>query len=145
MKDKYFGSHEDVERNEVVKTSSNKSFGLVFASVCFVVAALIYYYQGTRWYWWLIAGGTFGALAIAAPGVLGPLNKIWGKFGMLLHMVTSPLILAILFFVFVTPVGLLMRMTGKDPLKRRFEPRVKSYWIPREPQGPVPESFKNQY
>lgn len=145
MKDRYFGSHEIAARDEVVKTSSNRSFGLVFAVFCAIVSALSFYNDGTHWHWWLIAAAVFGVLAFAAPAVLAPLNKVWFKFGLLLHVVMTPLILGMLFFVFVTPIGLLMRMTGKDPLRRRFEPTSKSYWIVRDPPGPAPETFKNQY
>jgi hypothetical protein len=62
-----------------------------------------------------------------------------------LHFVISPLFLGILFYICVTPMGFLMRLAGKDPLRRKFEPEAKSYWIVREPPGPAPETFKNQF
>jgi hypothetical protein len=87
----------------------------------------------------------FGAAAYIAPGVLAPLNRLWAKFGHLLHMAISPVILGILFYLCISPIGLLMRLTGKDPLRRKFEPATKSYWIVRAPRGPAPKSFKNQF
>ena len=145
MKDAYFGSHESAARNQVVKVSSNRSFGLVFTFFCAIVGGLSYYHNGAHWHWWLTASAVFALLALAAPSVLAPANKLWSKFGLMLHAIMSPIILAILFFVFVTPIGLLMRLTGKDPLRRRFEPATKCYWILREPPGPAPETFKNQF
>ena len=71
---------------------------------------------------------------------LAPLNRLWAKFGLLLHHVISPVFLGILFYVCITPIGFLMRLTGKDPMRRRFEPEAKSYWIVREPPGPAPSA-----
>jgi len=76
---------------------------------------------------------------------LAPLNRLWAIFGHLLHTAISPLLLGVLFYVCVTPIGVLMRLTGKDPMRQRFEPAAKSYWIIREPPGPAPETFKNQF
>jgi hypothetical protein len=50
-----------------------------------------------------------------------------------------------MFFVVITPLGFLMRLSGKDPLRLRFDREVESYWIPRDPPGPTPESLKNQF
>jgi hypothetical protein len=145
MKDKYFGAHEFQAREEVVKTSSERSFGLVFAGFFALLGALSLYHGGTRWYYWLPVAALFAVLAYAAPSVLAPLNRLWAKFGHLLHMVISPLLLGLLFYGCVTPIGFLMRLTGKDPMRRKFEPAAKSYWIIREPPGPAPETFKNQF
>jgi hypothetical protein len=143
MNDKYFGAHEFQAREEVVKISSERSFGLVFAAFFALLAALSLYQGGTRWYIWLPLAALFALLAYAAPRMLAPLNRLWAKFGHLLHTVTSPLLLAILFCV--TPIGFLMRLSGKDPMRRGFEPAENSYWIIRKPPGPSPETFKSQF
>lgn len=146
MSDKYFGSHEfRAPEQEVVKISSERSFGFVFAGFFTIVAAFSWYLGGHRWPYYLAAGLAFLVVALVVPRVLAPLNKLWAKFGLLLHMIISPLILAMLFYVFITPIGFLMRLTGKDPMRRSFEPAAKSYWIDRDPPGPKPESFKNQF
>jgi hypothetical protein len=145
MKDKYFGAHEFQAREEVVKVSSERSFGLVFAGFFALLGALSLYSGAERWHYWFPLAGVFAVLAYAAPRLLAPLNRLWAKVGLLLHTVISPVILGILFYVCVTPIGVLMRMSGRDPLRRKFEPAAKTYWITREPPGPAPETFNNQF
>jgi hypothetical protein len=145
MKDKYFGAHEFQVRDERVNISSERSFGLVFAGLCGLLGTLSLYHGGTRWYYWFPLAALFSVLAYAASGVLAPLNRLWAKFGYLLHTVVSPLLLGILFYLCIVPIGFLMRLTGKDPMQRKFEPTAKSYWIIRRPPGPSPETFKNQF
>jgi Saxitoxin biosynthesis operon protein SxtJ len=145
MKDRYFGAHEFQARDEVVKISSERSFGLAFAGFFALLGALSFYQGGTRWHYWLPLAVLFALLGYAAPGVLAPLNRLWAKFGLLLHLVVSPLLLGVLFYVCITPIGFLMRLTGKDPMRRSFEPAANSYWIVRKPPGPAPETFKNQF
>jgi hypothetical protein len=98
MKDKYFSAHEFQAREEVVKISSERSFGLVFAGFFALLAALNLYHGGTRWHIWLPLAALFAVLAYAAPRVLTPLNRLWAKFGHFLHTVISPLLLAILYY-----------------------------------------------
>ena len=74
---------------------------------------------------------------------LAPLNRWWTK--VLLYRVVNPIALGLLFYVAVMPVGLLMRVPGKDPLQLRRDPDAASYWIDRTPPGPAPESMKNQF
>jgi hypothetical protein len=145
MKDKYFGAHEFQARHEVVRISSERGFGLVFAVFFALLGALSVYNGGVRWHYWFPLAVLFAVLAYVAPRVLAPLNRLWAKFGLLLHHIISPVFLGILFYVCVTPFGVLMRLAGKDPLRRKFEPAAKSYWIVRKPPGPAPETFKNQF
>jgi hypothetical protein len=145
MKDKYFGAHELQAREEDVRISSHRSFGLVFAGLFALLGTLSAYHSGTRWYYWFLLAALFGVLAYIAPGVLAPLNRLWAKFGHLLHMVISPVLLGILFYLCISPIGFLMRLTGKDPMRRKLERAAKSYWIVRAPPGPPPETFKNQF
>ncbi len=79
------------------------------------------------------------------PSLLAPLNRVWTKFGLLLHKVVSPIVLGVMFYLVITPTGLLMRLFGKDPLRLKFDGTAKSYWIPREPPGPKPDSIKDQF
>jgi hypothetical protein len=67
------------------------------------------------------------------------------KFGEMLHRIVSPLALGIVFYFTVLPTGLLLRLFSNDPLRLRFDPTAKSYWIKREPPGPAAESLKNQF
>jgi hypothetical protein len=145
MTDRYFGSHEFQAREEAVKSSSDRSFGFVFAAFCAVVGGLSLYHGGSHWAWWLGAAAIFAILAVAAPRILAPLNRLWAKFGLLLHRIVSPIMLGLIFFACILPFGVVMRLLGKDPLRRRFEPGAESYWIRRDPPGPSPETFKNQF
>jgi hypothetical protein len=98
-----------------------------------------------RWPLWAGLAVVALALALAAPKLLAPANRVWTKFGLLLHAVVSPLMLGVIFYLCIAPIGFLMRLSGKDPLRLRYEPQADSYWIKRVPPGPPPESFKNQF
>ena len=88
--------------------------------------------------WALIAAGVFAAAGLFAPALLRPLNRVWFLFGMILHKVVNPLVMGLLFYATITPMAFVMRLMGKDPLRRRFDPEAKSYWIERRPAGPEP-------
>jgi hypothetical protein len=145
MRDKYFGSHELQRRDEAVKGSSNRSFGLVFAAFFALLTAIGAWHGSARWPIWLGLSILSLLLALAAPRLLTPLNWVWTKLGLLLHRIVSPIFLTLLFFGCIAPVGFLMRLTGKDPLRLRYEPGADSYWIVRTPPGPSSDSFKHQF
>jgi predicted membrane metal-binding protein len=137
--------HEDFDRGNEVKAGSEKAFGLVFA-VVFTVIGLWPVIDGSDVrVWALVAAGLFGLAALAMPKILSPLNRLWFRFGLLLHHIVNPVVMALLFFTTVTPMALIMRLLGKDPLRRKFDPEADSYWIPRQPAGPAPETMKNQF
>ncbi len=79
------------------------------------------------------------------PRSLAPFNRLWTKLGLVLHEITAPIVLGLIFYLCITPVGFLMRLFGTDPLRRRYDPEAKSYWIKRVPAGPGPDTFKNQF
>jgi hypothetical protein len=145
MRDKYFGSHEILHREGAQKTASDRSFGLVLAGFLALVGALGLWRGSERWPLWLGLAGLAFLLALAAPWLLAPANRVWTKFGLLLHAVVSPVILGILFYLCIAPIGFLMRLSGKDPLRLRYEPGADSYWIKRVPPSPQPDSFTNQF
>jgi hypothetical protein len=96
--------------------------------------------------WW--AGGiaaVFAIVAMAKPALLAGLNRLWIKLGILLGKVVSPIALAIVFYGVIAPIGVVMRLTGKDPLRLKYDATAPSYWIPREPPGPPPDSMNNQF
>ena len=124
-----------------IKLGSNKSFGIVF----FVLFLLISLYpllnnESIR-LWSLIVSLIFLVLGILNSNLLSPLNKLWFKFGILLGKIISPLIMGIIFFVVVTPIGLIMRLLGKDLLNLQYRD-YQSYWI--EKTGPK-SKMKNQF
>ena len=128
-----------------VKMGSDRSFGLVFAAVFLLVGgAPLWHGGGVRW-WGLGLAAAFLGVALARPGLLAPLNRVWFRFGLLLHRVVSPLVLGLLFFLVLTPFAVLLRLFGKDPMSRRFDPKASSYWIPRQPPGPGAGSMTQQF
>jgi len=124
---------------------SERTFGLVFAGL-FVIVGGRPGLSGEPPRWWALALALgFAAAALAAPAILKPLNRVWHKFGLLLHYVMSPLIMGTIFFLAVTPVALVMRLLGKDMLGLRRRPDLSTYWIARQTPGSAPESMKRQF
>jgi len=138
-------AHESFQRDDDVVGSSNRNFGLVFAVVFAVIGLLPLVHRGELRIWSLILAALFAIAAFAFPSVLAPLNRLWMKLGLLLHKIVSPIVLGILFFVVITPMGVAMRAFGRDPLRLRRDNQSKSYWIDRTPPGPSPESFVDQF
>ena len=124
-----------------IKISSNRSFGIVF----FIVFLLIALYPLTNneeiIIWSSIISLIFLVLGLLNSKILTPLNKLWFKFGILLSKIISPLIMGIIFFLVVTPIGLLMRMLGKDLLNLKYN-NNQSYWV--EKNGPK-SRMRNQF
>ena len=141
-----FLMHEHVTKYNVkIQASSDKSFGLVFAVVFLFIALYPLVNGGVVRMWSLTFSGSFCVFALFYPKVLAPANRLWMKFGLLLHSVVSPIALAILFFLVIMPIGLLTRAFGLDPLRLRIDPALESYWIKRNPSEPKPSSLRNQF
>ncbi len=124
-----------------IKIGSNRSFGIVFFVVFLLISIYpLINYENIR-YWSLIISLIFLILGFLNSKLLTPLNKIWFKIGILLGKIISPLIMGIIFFLVVTPIGFLMRMLKKDLLNLKFN-NNKSYWIEKtEPKS----KMKNQF
>lgn len=128
-----------------VQMGSERSFGLVFAAFFLLIGLWPLKSGGDMRLWALGAAAAFATIALVYPRALKPLNIVWFKFGTLLHHVVTPVVMGLLFFLTVTPVGLLMRATGKDPMRLKRKPEASSYWIERTPPGPTPDSMKTQF
>lgn len=127
------------------KLPPDRHFGALF-TIVFAVLAGINYYRGGHAYLWLVgASAVIGVVTLVRPQLLRPFNALWMRFAALLHRIVSPLVLGAIFYVILTPVGVLQRITGRDTMRRKTEPQAKSYWIRREPPGPPPESLRNQF
>ncbi len=138
-------AHEEFREREAIKGSSDRSFGIVFAVVFSVVAFFPLLGSSEPRWWALGLASLFLISALAFPRLLAPLNRLWMRFGLLLHRIVNPLVMGMLFFLVVTPIALIMRMAGKRPLDLETEPNAKSYWIHRDPPGPSPETMKQQF
>ena len=124
-----------------IKIGSNRSFGIVFFTVFLIIATYPLIDNGEIRKWSLILSLVFLILGLLNSKILYPLNKIWFKFGLLLGKLVSPLIMAIIFFLVVTPIGILMRILNKDLLNLKFN-KSKSYWIEKNEQK---SKMKNQF
>ena len=138
-------AYEDLNRKEHIEGSSDRSFGFVFAVVFLIIAAWpLLAGVGVRW-WAVAVAAAFAAIALAMPSLLAVPNRLWMKFGLLLGKIVSPIALGILFYGAFTPLGVVMRWLGKDPLRLKLDAQAKSYWIDRDPPGPPPASMTNQF
>jgi hypothetical protein len=138
-------AHEDLNREQHVEGPSDRSFGLVFAAVFFLIGGLPLLH-GERMRWWaFVASAVFLGIALVRPSLLAGLNRLWTRLGVLLGKIVSPVALGLLYYAALTPVSIVMRLTGKDPLRLKRDASASSYWIPRTPPGPPPGSMTNQF
>ena len=124
-----------------VKIGSNRSFGIVFFIVFVIIALYPLINEATIRTWSLVLSLIFLVLGLLNSKVLTPLNKIWFKFGLFLGGIISPIIMGVIFFLIVTPIGIFMRVLKKDLLNLKYN-NNKSYWIQKS--GPK-SKMKNQF
>ena len=124
-----------------IKISSNRSFGIVFFIVFLLIALYPLLKGNDLRIWSLIISFIFLALGLINSKILTPLNRLWFKFGLLLGKFISPLIMGIIFFIVVTPIGIIMRLLKKDLLNLKYN-KKESYWINKS--GPK-SKMKNQF
>ena len=124
-----------------VKINSNRSFGIVFFIVFILIAIYPLTYYGEIRIWSLIISLTFLVLDLLNSKILTPFNKLWFKFGIILGKIISPVIMGLIYFFIVTPIGLTMRLLRKDILNLKYN-KNKSYWS--EKNGPK-SKMKNQF
>ena len=138
-------THESYSRHEAAVPGSNRSFGMVMAAAFALLTLISVWHVGRAWPWTGALAAFFFVFACLCPAALRPLNWMWLKFGLLLHMVVNPIVMALVFFGAVLPTGIIMRALGKEPLRLKRQPDANSYWIERRPPGPTPESMKDQF
>ena len=124
-----------------IKISSNRSFGIVFFIVFILIALYPLLNDQEIRLWALIISAVFLILGLLKSKLLTPLNKLWFRFGIFLGKIISPIIMGFIFFLVVTPIGLIMRLLGKDVLNLKYN-KERSYWI--EKDGPK-SKMKNQF
>tara|TARA_B100001123_G_scaffold363223_1_gene420810 strand:- start:360 stop:752 length:393 start_codon:yes stop_codon:yes gene_type:complete len=130
-----------MQDNKKIKMSSNRSFGIVFFTV-FVIIGLwpLLNDSGIR-VWSILLSSVFLILGILNSKILTPFNRIWIKFGIILGTVIAPLVMGLVFFIVITPMGIIMRLLGKDLLNTKYSNKT-SYWINRDKNiGPMKKQF----
>jgi hypothetical protein len=138
--------HENLVRvPENLKSPSNRAFGIVFTSFFCIFGFWPLLYGSEIREWAIAIACVMFAITSLRPSLLTFPNKLWLHVGLLMHRIASPITLAIIFYLAVTPTGLIARIFKKDILRLKFEPTAKTYWIARERRGPTPESLNDQF
>ena len=138
-------SHEDYAREQEVEGSSDRSFGIVFAIVFLLISGWpLLHGDFPRW-WAMGVAAVFALVALLKARWLAPLNRGWMRLGLLLSRIVSPIALGLVYYAVMTPIGLLMKAAGKDPLQLRRDPTAASYWRVRAPPGPRPDSMNHPF
>ena len=137
--------HEDFNRKDEIKGSSDRSFGIVFTLFFLLVAFWpTAHHHPIRW-WSAGLSAAFLLAALLWPSLLHPLNRLWTGLAVLLNRIVTPIVTGVLFYVVVTPISILFRLQGKDTLRLSADTGASTYWIERDPKGPPPESMSNQF
>ena len=124
-----------------IKIGSNKSFGIVFAVVFGLIAFWPLIKGNDIRLWSLIISIIFLVLGLINSKILTPLNRLWFKIGIFLGNFIAPIVMSIIFFLVVTPTGIIMKLLGKDLIKLKKN-NEKSYWIEKKN---IKSSMKNQF
>tara|TARA_B100000029_G_scaffold489569_1_gene547433 strand:- start:426 stop:824 length:399 start_codon:yes stop_codon:yes gene_type:complete len=129
--------------SKVEKISSNRSFGLLFFIVFIIIAFWSFRGNVSEIKFWSVGLSLiFLLLGLLNSKLLTPLNKAWHNLGLLLGLIVSPIVMGAIYFLVVSPTGLIMRLLGKDLLKLKFDKNIKSYWINRDK---IKSTMKNQF
>ena len=129
-------------KKDSVKIPSNRSFGFLFFIVFLAISLWPLISQEDLRLWALILSLIFLILGILNSKILTPLNKLWIKFGIFLGNIVSPVVMGVVFFIVVTPIGLIMRLLGKDLLRVNKNESTSTYWIDREKKT---DTMKRQF
>ena len=126
-------------------TKELRQFGITMAVVLSLIGCWAWWKE-SQWYGYLfIAAAALLAPAVFVPGLLKPLHRFWMTLGLCMGWVVTGLLMIVLFYLVVTPVGLLMRLCGRDPLKRSFDGEAESYWIPRDAGPADKKNYERQF
>jgi len=125
-----------------IKMGSNRSLGIVFFLVFLIIGLWPLLNDGQIRIWSFIISIIFLFLGLINSKLLTPLNKMWFKIGLLLGAIVAPIIMGFIFFLVVTPIGLIMKVVGKDSLHKKYDKYSKSYWIKRKKEiGTMKQQF----
>lgn len=137
--------HESHHTEDPPPSTSDRGFGLLFATVCGAIAVFGIWEGRHSALWWSIAALVFCAVALFAAPLLGPPNSAWRWLSLRLFKIVSPIVMGVVFFVVLTPVAVIMRWVSRDPLRLRLEPEKPTYWLARVPVGERQTSMTDQF
>jgi Saxitoxin biosynthesis operon protein SxtJ len=138
-------THETVQSFRKAAAGSNRKFGITLGLILgFLAIWPLVHHHAPRW--WLVAVALcLAGAGLFYPAVLGPANRAWFKFGLALNIIVSPIVMGLLFFGAVVPVGFVLRKRGEDPLGLKRAPQAATYWGERTPPGPGPGTMRKQF
>jgi hypothetical protein len=122
-----------------------RKFGLLFTAVFLFVATYLLWKGKPLWWAGVVCAGVFGGAGLLFPSVLRLPHKLWMQFAGILGWVNTRVLLSLFFFVVLTPVGLIMRLFGRDPLAQRMSKEIATYWEKREGPPPDRSRFENLF
>ena len=131
--------------DEVIVGPSDRNFGFTMAAVFALIGSVGLYRGSSHAPVWLGIAAVFAGLTLWRPQTLAPANRLWLKLGLLMYRVVNPVIMAILFFAAILPIGLAMRLFGKDFLRLKRDRSLTTYWLPRTDPRPQSESMRQQF
>ncbi len=138
-------SHESFEGFARKKTGSNRSFGLVVGGLFALIALWPLVHGETPRWWALVLAAPLLTLAIFRPALLQQPNDWWAKLGLLLGRIVSPIVMGVIFYLWITPIALILRLLKKPLLDLELKPDAASYWIVRSPADPDPARLRRPY
>ena len=115
-----------------IKIGSNRNFGLFFFVVFLIVGIWPLTSGESIRIWFINISAIFLILGLMNSKLLTPLNKLWLKLGIILGVVIAPIVMGFVFFLVVTPMGLFMRLLGMDLINKKYDKKIKTYWIDRD-------------
>jgi predicted membrane metal-binding protein len=135
----------DYMRHGTVTIGSERGFGLLFAAVLALIGLSPLLVGAGPRAWALTAAAAFLFVGLAVPLLLRPFNLVWFRIGLLLGEVVSPVVMFVIFVVAVVPTAFVVKLSGKDPLRLRFDRQARTYWSDRRREGPPVGSMRRQF
>lgn len=137
--------HEDYNRGPGITLSSPRTFGFVWTALLLLYGVAPLRHGAHVRIFALASAALLALISLFLPGLLQQPNRLWARVATVLHGITNPMIMGVLFFCFFVPLGVLYRFRKKDAMHLPRDRNASSYWIKREPPGPAPESMMNQF
>lgn len=141
-------AHDNFEDHQEIEGSSNRGFGLTVGGILVAIGLVrwAFFEAGqTSTIAFTLPGALLIVFGLLRPGLLTPLNRMWMKLGLLLASIVNPIVMALMYAVLFVPIGLGMKLFGRDALRMKRRSDASTNWIERDPAGPAPETMKNQF
>jgi Saxitoxin biosynthesis operon protein SxtJ len=137
--------HEDLRREDHTAGPSDRKFGLTLGGILALIATIKASEHSPWGIVWGVPAAALISSALLRPSLLSTLNHTWLTLGLSLHRIVNPVIMAVLFYGTILPVGLLMRAAGNDPLRLKLDRSAGSYWLERSDERPPSEAMRQQF